>query len=145
MSETSSSPLARNQVGRGSGGRLAGSVKTLLTPDQERAARDTFADGGTRDDMARAAGVTVGLIRERLNDQLADLPKRGRGARGMRRRQGVEMPHPLEVDVACALIRRKWTPDRFGLVVELDEQTGIRYGRCREMPQHPHVLHGRMR
>lgn len=139
------SPLARKQIDRGTGGRLTGTAKTLLTPEQERAARDAFAEGGSRDDMARAAGVTVGLIRERLKDQLADLPKRGRGAPGMARRRGIAMPHPIEIAVECALIRQKWPPHRFGLVDELEEHDGNRFGRCREMPQRFHVHHGRMR
>ena len=53
--------------------------RQLLTPDQERTVREQWAAGATRDEVARAAGVSVDVIRARLEDQLADLPRRGRG------------------------------------------------------------------
>lgn len=51
----------------------------LLSAEQEAAARAAWLDGRTRDEVARAAGVTVDILLRRLQDQLADLPRRGRG------------------------------------------------------------------
>jgi hypothetical protein len=79
------SRLARPQGKRDKLGRLRGSLKTLLTREQEQAVRRAWALGATRDECARVAGVSVGLIRQRLGDQLRDLPRRGRGAGGGRR------------------------------------------------------------
>jgi hypothetical protein len=79
------SRLARPIGRRDSLGRLCGCQKTLLTRSQEQAVRRVWMCGGTRDEVARAAGVSVGLIRQRLEDQLADLPRRGRGTGGPRR------------------------------------------------------------
>ena len=72
--------------------------------------RAVWAAGGTRDEAAAAANVTVGRIRQRLADQLADLPRPGRGAGGRRR---AAPPSPEEIAARAALVRRKWTPARW--------------------------------
>lgn len=51
----------------------------FLTKEQEAAVRSAWAAGASRDEAARAAGVTVDLLIARLTDQLSDLPRRGRG------------------------------------------------------------------
>lgn len=57
-----------------------GSVKGLFDAQQLRAARRAWAEGMTQAEIASLLGVSVDTVRSRLRDQLADLPKRGRGA-----------------------------------------------------------------
>lgn len=103
------SRLARPIGKRDRSGRLSGCRKTLLTRAQEAAARRTWMAGGTRDDVARAAGVSVGMIRQRLEDQLADLPRRGRGRGGRRR---VEDPTEDQIyGPLTASIQERWTDE----------------------------------
>jgi hypothetical protein len=81
----------------------------LLTPEQEAAVRAAWASGATRDEAARAAGITVDLLLIRLKDQLADLPRRGRG--GLHRRP---TPDPTEEEIwgrLTAEIQDKWTDE----------------------------------
>lgn len=104
------SRLARPQGKRDRKGRLAGCLKTLLTRDQERAVRRAWRDGATRDEAARVAGVSVGLIRQRLEDQLRDLPRRGRGRGG--RRGPPRDPTPEEIYGALtASLQAQWTDE----------------------------------
>jgi hypothetical protein len=104
------SRLARPQGKRDRLGRLAGCRKTLLTSVQERAIRRAWARGATRDEAAEAAGVSVGLIRMRLADQLRDLPRRGRG-RG-RRREPPRDPSPEEIyGRLTAALQAEWSDD----------------------------------
>lgn len=103
------SRLARPLGARDQKGRLSGCQKTLLTRSQEAAARRVWRAGGTRDEVARAAGVSVGLIRQRLEDQLADLPRRGRGRGGRRRAQD-----PTEAEIygtLTAAIQSRWSDE----------------------------------
>lgn len=102
--------LARPAAGRDAKGRLTGSLRMLLSPEQERAIREAWAAGATRDEAARAAGVSVGRIRQRLADQLADLPRPGRGAAGKRR---ASPPTEQEIHERAAMLRRSWPPDRW--------------------------------
>lgn len=104
------SRLARPQGRRDRRGRLSGCVKTLLTREQELAVRRAWRSGATRDEVAAAAGVSVGLIRQRLEDQLRDLPRRGRG-RGGHRGQPRD---PTEEEIYGALtaeIQARWTEE----------------------------------
>ncbi len=103
------SRLARPQGKRDKRGRLAGCLKTLLTRDQERAVRKAWRSGATRDEVAMAAGVSPGLIRQRLADQLADLPRRGRG-RGGRRRSADPTPEEIYGRLT-AEIQATWTDE----------------------------------
>lgn len=101
------SRLARPLGARDRRGRLAGCQKTMLTKAQEAAVRRAWRQGGTRDQVAQAAGVSPGLIRQRLEDQLADLPRRGRG-RGGRRRSS----DPTEEEIygpLTAFLQARWT------------------------------------
>ena len=101
---------------RDEAGRLQGSSRKTLTPDQEAAIRQVWAAGGTWMDAAGAAGIGVRLLRARLKDQLADLPRRGRGTGGGRRRKSeeVDLCHE-EIRLRAAWIRRSWGPDRYGI------------------------------
>ena len=75
-----SAPLTRVVAAhRDARGRVHGSLPKLLSPSQERAVREAWAAGATRDEAAWAAGVPPARIRRRLGDQLRDLPRRGRG------------------------------------------------------------------
>lgn len=67
---------------RGPDGRVCGSRRQLLTPEQEAAVREAWAEGLRRDEVAHAAGITVARLVARLKDQLADLPRRGQGVGG---------------------------------------------------------------
>lgn len=73
--------------------------------------RAAWRSGATRDQAARAAGVSVGLIRQRLADQLADLPRPGRGRPGRPRIQQSD-PTPEEIYGALtAEIQARWTDE----------------------------------
>jgi plasmid stabilization system protein ParE len=104
---------------KGDRGQLVGSRRQYLTPQEERRVREAWADGGRRDEVAAAAGITVARLVSRLADQLADLPKRGRGVGGGRRRKDEEAdgPDPTqdEIRLLAAECRRTWGPDRYGI------------------------------
>ena len=105
------SRLARPAGKRDAKGRLRGTRKTLLSKEQLAAIRQAHAGGATRDDLARLVGCSVGLIRQRLNDQLRDLPRRGRGAPGIRRQRPVD-PTPDEIyGRLTAELQAKWTDE----------------------------------
>jgi hypothetical protein len=89
------SRLARPLGRRDRLGRLCGCRKLLLTGEQIRIIRRAWKNGATRDEVAAAAGVSVGLIRQRLQDQLRDLPRPGRG-HGARRPPRSD-PSPEEI------------------------------------------------
>jgi hypothetical protein len=84
--------------------------RRFLTPEQERQARELWAAGGSRDEIARAIGATVDVVRARLLDQLADLPRRGRGGN---RRPPSPDPSLEEIAAAKAELRRRWMADRW--------------------------------
>jgi hypothetical protein len=91
-------------------GRFAGSRPDWLTKDQERAIRRVWASGGGWMDAARAAGIRVRLLRARLEDQLADLPRRGRGAG--RKRAAPRDPTEEEIWGRLTLeIQATWTDE----------------------------------
>lgn len=90
--------------------RMPMAQRRYLSPEQEQQVRQLWAAGASRDEVARAAGVTVDVIRARLNDQLADLPRRGRGGN---RRGPTPDPSPDEIEAATAELRKRWTPDRW--------------------------------
>lgn len=103
------SRLARPIGRRDAKGRICGSLPTLLSRSQEREIRRAWLAGATRDEVARAAGVSVGLIRQRLEDQLADLPRRGRGGGSSRR-----VTDPTEEEIYGRLtvaIQATWTEE----------------------------------
>ena len=105
------SRLARPQGRRDRKGQLRGCLKTMLTREQERAVRRAWRAGATRDEAARVAGVSVGLIRQRLADQLADLPRPGRGRPGRPRSQPDD-PTPDEIyGQLTAEIQARWSDE----------------------------------
>jgi hypothetical protein len=71
-----------------------------------------MAAGSTRDEAARAAGISRSMLEQRLRDQLKDL----RVGRGRRERGRVYVdPTPEEIRLRAAMVRRTWTPDRWGI------------------------------
>lgn len=103
------SKLARPQGRRDRKGRLSGTVKTMLSRSQEQAARRAWRAGRTQAEIAAELGVGQDLLRARLRDQLADLPRPGRGSRGGRR--AVD-PTVEEIYGRLTLIEQaKWTDE----------------------------------
>lgn len=72
--------------------------------------RAAWAAGASRDETARAAGITTDLLVIRLRDQLRDLPRRGRGGN---RRAPTPDPTPDEIAASAAELRKRWTLDRW--------------------------------
>ena len=105
-----SAPVARMAGSRDAIGRVYGSLPKLLSQAQERAVRAAWAAGATRDEAAWAAGVPPARIRQRLEDQLRDLPRRGRGFPG--RPRFVPLTES-EIASRAAAIRRGETLDRW--------------------------------
>lgn len=85
-------------------------TRQLLSADQERTARELWIAGGSRDEVARAVGVTIDVLQARMADQLKDLPRRGRGGN---RRDPQPDPTPEEIAARAAELRATWTPDRW--------------------------------
>lgn len=71
-----------------------------------------MAAGSTRDEAARAAGISRSMLEQRLRDQLKDL-RVGRGRR--ERTRAYVDPTPEEIRLRAAMVRRTWTPDRWGI------------------------------
>lgn len=67
----------------------------------------------TRCEAAAEIGVTRQMLDTRLRDQLADV-RVGRGRRERRRPPAAD-PTPEEIRVRCALLRRSWPADRWGI------------------------------
>jgi hypothetical protein len=84
-----------------------------------------MAAGATRDEAAAAAGITRSLLEARLLDQLKDL-RVGQGRRGRKRGPSVD-PTPAEIRQRAALLRRSWTPDRWGIREPDPHDTDGRY------------------
>jgi len=84
--------------------------KKLYTPEQLRHARELFANGATRDEIAWQIGSTRSILEARLRDQLRDCrPGRGRGGH----RPPTIDPTPEEIALACAEFRRGWPESRW--------------------------------
>lgn len=97
---------------RGPDGKMAGSSRQLLTRRQLAAVRRAWAAGLRRDEVARAAGITVARLVSRMADQLAGLPRRGRGKGGGRRPRGAD-PTPEEIYGRLTLeIQSGWTDEQ---------------------------------
>jgi hypothetical protein len=106
-----SSPLPRVvAANRDARGRVHGSLPKLLSPSQERTVREAWAAGATRDEAAWAAGVPPARIRRRLDDQLRDLPRRGRGFPSRPRLAPLT---ESEIAERAAALRRGETLDRW--------------------------------
>lgn len=84
--------------------------RKLLSPEQLELARKLWAEGASRDEVCREIGVTVDRFNARLRDQLADLPRRGRGGN---RRAPTPDPTIAEIRSRCAELRRRWPAERW--------------------------------
>ena len=92
-------------------GLLKGKTRRLLTENQESVVRLAWAAGETLQRCAWLAGVSLAVIRPRLEDQLADLPRRGQGA-GRKRREGARDPTTEEIWGRLTLeIQAGWTDE----------------------------------
>lgn len=80
----------------------------------------------TRCEAAAEIGITRQLLDTRLRDQLADV-RVGRGRR--ERRRAMTDPTPEEIRLRAALVRRSWTPDRWGVREPDPLDAEGRYGR----------------
>lgn len=65
--------------------QFRGSRRNALTAAQIQQVRQAWIAGETQQQIANAIGVSVDTLKARLQDQLAGLPKRGRGTGGRRR------------------------------------------------------------
>jgi transposase-like protein len=83
----------------------------FLTDDQAQAVRAAMSAGATIAEAARGVGIDPRRLRIRLLDQLADIPKRGRGHGG--RRGAAVDPDPETIAKRAAEIRARWTDEVF--------------------------------
>jgi hypothetical protein len=111
----------------GDGAFARGGGKRFLTAAQEQIVRDALARGATHADAAAAVGVTYRFLKTRMADQLRDL-RVGQGRGGGARHQERD-PAPEEIAVAAAALRRRWTPDRWGLKEPDAVNDATRHGR----------------
>lgn len=81
----------------------------FLDAEQERIVREAWSRGVPTQSCAVLAGVSVDRLLARLKDQLADLPRRGRGRGG----RAQDDPAPEEIAIAAAEIRARWTEERW--------------------------------
>ena len=100
--------------------------RRLLSPAQEQTIRRMLACGACHAEAAAAAGISYRRLKTRLDDQLRDL-RVGQGKGGGPKRW--RDPTPEEIAVAAAEIRRRWTPDRWGLREPDSATDATRHGR----------------
>ena len=86
--------------------------KYTLTPEQLTLARSLWLEGTPAQVVARELGISYDVLKARLGDQLADLPRRGRG-RGSAHNRGAPDPTPLELRAITAAIRKRWPDERW--------------------------------
>ena len=86
--------------------------KQVLTPEQLTLARSLWLEGTPAQVVARELGVSYDVLKARMVDQLADLPRRGRG-RGSARNRGCPDPSLIEIRAKTAAIRARWTSERW--------------------------------
>jgi hypothetical protein len=111
-------------------GRLVGKERRQLTAAEEAAVRAAWADQScTMQEVAEAAGIAPALLRHRLRDQLADLPRRGQGAGPKGRFAELS---PEEIAQRCAEVRKTWGPERYGLREPTLAEVDARLGRTIE-------------
>jgi hypothetical protein len=91
-------------------GRLCGSEVRWLTAGQLAEIRRLWAAGATQAEIAVSVDVSIDRLRARMGDQLADLPKRGRGTGGGRRESP---PTPEEIHERAAMLRHGWPAERW--------------------------------
>ena len=86
--------------------------KYTLTPEQLTLARSLWLEGTPAQVVARELGVSYDVLKARMADQLADLPRRGRGY-GSHHDRGRPDPTPLELRAITAAIRARWPDERW--------------------------------
>ena len=96
-----------------------------LTDTQIVEARQLWAAGAPRADIAARLGISIDTLRAREADQLADLPRRTRWLNSGRRG---EVPDEDEIRVRCAMLRQAWPEERYAPAA----QEGERLGRLAE-------------
>lgn len=93
-------------------GQMRGQRRVFLTAKQAAVIRKAWAEGLCRDAIAKLAGVTVDTLSARLRDQLADLPKRGRGVGGGKQAAPLRDPTPEEIwGHLTQEIQSRWTDE----------------------------------
>lgn len=89
--------------------RLAGRAAGRLTARQIKAISRAWEAGESQQEIARKVGITIDILKARLADQLADLPRRPRRACSGRR---VSDPTPEEIYGRLTLIeQRAWSDE----------------------------------
>lgn len=78
-------------------GQMRGQRRVMLTPAQVKTVIECLAAGMSRDQVARAAGVSINVLERRYRDQLKGLKRRGKGAGGGRRPEPEDDPTPEEI------------------------------------------------
>ena len=96
-----------------------GSDKRLLQAEVVARLRRLLADGVSQSDAAAEVGISVGLLRARLHDQLAGLQRPTRGQRS-RHSGGDWHIDAAEIRRRCAAIRETWPAERFLAAPVLD-------------------------
>jgi len=86
--------------------------KYTLTPEQITLARSLWLEATPAQVVARELGISYDVLKARLGDQLADLPRRGRG-RGSAHNRGAPDPTPIELRAITAAIRKRWPDERW--------------------------------
>jgi hypothetical protein len=101
-----------------------------MPPETVALLRRLLAAGVPQSEAAVEAGVSVGVLRSRLKDQLADLPPRRRGP-PPGHRGGDWNITPDEIRRRCAAIRETWPVERFlpAAIHDLDRMGRIVEGR----------------
>ena len=115
-------------------GQMRGQGRALLPDDKLELIRQLWATTATKAEVAEAAGITMDVLLARLKDQLADLPPRGRGVGGGRRRGDMEVLSDEEIRLRCAQVRQAWTPERYGIGEPIPEDDPRYIGRTGRNP-----------
>jgi hypothetical protein len=88
-----------------------------LTSEQIALVRRLWAEGESQQQIAAAIGIGFDTLKQRLRDQLTDLPKRSRTANSDRRGQELT---PEEITLRCAEVRSRWPEERWLPLVQPD-------------------------
>lgn len=113
---TARSSLARTQASRNGRGHVCGALAQMLTAAQEATVRELWGSGISQQEIAYRIGVGRDRLISRLQDQLRDLPRpgRGRSSGGERdRRPRPAPPTPEEIAALAAELRHRWPPERW--------------------------------
>jgi hypothetical protein len=125
---------------RNTDGLRKGSLPTPISPEQEATIRSMWAAGAYRDEIARAAGITIDVFigaQSRLG-----LPPRKRGPRKGSQPASRD-PSPEEIAAACAVFQRGWSDEereaRLGLrnpdtLEKLPRSRGLRVVSADSLP-----------